>query len=124
MEEAKQGYRQRAESGDLSAQTKLGNILVSEGQKAEGLALLEDAADKEHPKALASYGFQKYWGGEEAILYLTRAAELGSAQGQYMLAVAYQQGLGVEPDAAKRQLWLEKAAEQGHHLAVKELSSE
>lgn len=51
---------------------------------------------------------------ETAVGYLKRAADKGWAEAQYMLALCYKDGYGVEKDPRETVKWAEKAANQGH----------
>ena len=55
---------------------------------------------------------------EDAIGCFQEAAELGHAEAQYELAVAYSLGLGIEQNHEESMKWYRKAAEQGHEGAI------
>jgi len=46
---------------------------------------------------------------------------LDNAYAQFNLAQMYQYGYGVAADAGQVSKWLQRAAQQGHALAIKEL---
>ena len=50
----------------------------------------------------------------EAVKWYRKAAELGSADGQFNLGYMYENGEGVEKDYSESAKWYRKAAEQGH----------
>ena len=68
------------------------------------------------PVALLQKGAkcQKEGDFEEAIQYLTKAAELGNMEAHYNLAILYQLGKGVEKNLKKKINHLEEAAIGGH----------
>lgn len=73
----------KSESGDLEAQTKLGQRLYNEGHEAE------------------------------AAKWFLKAAEQGYAEAQYEIGTLYNIGQGVPEDEEKAYVWLKKAATQG-----------
>jgi len=79
--------RQKAEQGDVSAQSVLGAMYVT------GQGVPKDEA--------------------EAIKWLRKAAEQGEATAQYNLGNMYFDGLGVAKDEVEAARWLRKASEQG-----------
>ena len=74
---------------------------------------------KNCPAAMCRMGKKHYHEGDydTALEYLTKAAELGSAEGLCCLAKLYLEGKGVEKDEKKARQLLEKAAIGGHPLA-------
>ena len=58
---------------------------------------------------------------EEAVKFLTRAADAGAADSQYELAKLYEKGLGVSADPAKALALYQAAADQGLADAVNDL---
>jgi TPR repeat protein len=54
---------------------------------------------------------------DNALDYLTKAAELGDAKAHYHLSLLYGEGKGVEKDEKKEVYYLEKAAIAGHPRA-------
>lgn len=79
--------RQRAEQGDISAQSKLGYCY------------------------LMGNGIAKDY--DEAVWWFRKAAEKGYSDGQMFLAYCYQEGLGVNQDYDKAITWYHKAIENG-----------
>lgn len=64
----------------------------------------------------AAYASQ--WRPVEASRWFRKAAELGSPDAEYRLAVNYTRGDGVPEDATEAYAWFDVAAAQGHVLAV------
>lgn len=59
---------------------------------------------------------------EQAIYWMEKAAENGSAEAEYYLSLFYEDGLGVnEPDLALAMKWLRQAAEHEYPYAYYEL---
>ena len=73
--------------------------------------------------APAAAGRETTAGGvaSQDIDVLARAAHLGFAKEQYMLAKAYRDGLGAAPDAAAAAHWFERSAEQGYAPAQRNI---
>ena len=71
------------------------------------------------PTALSQMGARCYEGGDydDALEYLTKAAELGDWNAHYHLGLMYWKGYGVEKDEEKAVYHYEKAAIGGHHYA-------
>ena len=64
---------------------------------------------------------QDSYNPEEAVLYLTRAAEAGAADAQYELAKLYEKGLGVAADPARALALYQLAADQDFPDAVNDM---
>ena len=58
---------------------------------------------------------------EEAITWLTKAANQGDAEGQASLGILYALGKGVETDLINAHKWITLAADQGNEQAIKAL---
>lgn len=90
--------------------------------------LYEQAAEHNHPRALAQLGaiYAEGVGCEpnlgRAAQYTIRSAESGFPQGQFNLYLHYSQGAGVEVDPSKALAWLEEAAAQDYPAAIYELA--
>ena len=71
------------------------------------------------PDAMRQIGFMRFGGKEynAAFEYFTKAAELGDADGHFLLSFAYGEGLGVEKDEERELYHLEEAAIRGHPSA-------
>jgi hypothetical protein len=50
-----------------------------------------------------------------------KAAVKGDARAQYSLGIMYFDGIGVKQDRKEAVIWLKKAADQGHKLAIEVL---
>lgn len=96
---------------------------ITEGQMAVvGGELTEKP--KESAKELADIGENYYFGTDgytkdyaKAVEYSRKAAELGSAKGQFRLGYCYDEGRGVNQDYSQAVYWYRKAAEQGYTVA-------
>ncbi len=80
---AKTWFERAAASGHLDAETTLGLLLFQNGDQAQGLKWLKQAAEKGEPRALLVYGTALYNGDavtQDRMLgyaYVSRAASLG-----------------------------------------------
>jgi cell division septation protein DedD len=89
---AKTWFERAARSGHLDAETTLGLLLFQNGEQAQGLKWLKQAADKNEPRALLVYGTALYNGDgvtQDRLLgysYVSRAASLGLAPARDTLA--------------------------------------
>jgi cell division septation protein DedD len=89
---AKTWFERAARSGHLDAETTLGLLLFQNGEQAQGLKWLKQAADKDEPRALLVYGTALYNGDgvtQDKVLgysYVSRAAALGLAPARDTLA--------------------------------------
>lgn len=94
------------------------------GDVVGAMPALKRAADAGHAPAQSLYGYilDKSEYNEEAAQYFRRAADQGDADGQYGLGTLYAAGEGVQRDLATARQWFERAASQGHALAVAALS--
>lgn len=84
--------------------------------RAEGNRLLQTAVEAEHLPALEMYGailLDAPETADEGVRYLTRAAEGGRSNAMFVL-YSYLQDHGEEE---KAELWLRRAAEEGHREA-------
>ena len=86
---AKKWFRKAAEGGHIEAMFQLGNLYRKP--------------------------FQENW--EQAFCWYHRAAEQGNVKAQYIMFLAYSEGLGVPADRAEAAKWCVLAAEQGHEPA-------
>lgn len=77
---------------------------------------LEEVPEISDADAAYNLGVKAYLNGRgnigDAVEWFRKAANLGSAKGQYRLGVAYEWGEGVEKDYAKAFKWYSKAAKQ------------
>ena len=125
---AAEQYRQAASDGDLEAQVVLADLLF-EGSgisydEEEALRLYKEAAAQGNAKAQYRVAFifvtkKEY---SEAVVWLSKSAEQGFADAQYLFSEYYQLGRGVDQDFTEAEMWLRKAAEQGHLMAKRGLA--
>lgn len=116
-------YRKAAEQGHAEAQYRLANCLrtgqgvekdVQEAERwyrrsaEQGFAM----AQRELGKCRMAVGDRK-----EALSWLEKSAKGGDAEGQYLLAVCFQKGLGTVKNPEKAKHWLEQASRNGHARA-------
>lgn len=89
---AKTWFQKAANSGHLDAQTTLGLLLFQNGNQADGLKWLRQAAEKGEPRALLVYGTALYNGDgvtQNRVLgyaYVSQAADQGLAPAKDTLA--------------------------------------
>lgn len=118
-----------AKQGDADANTVIGNWLldgsiVFEKDPVEARAHFEQAADKDHPGALATLGalYANGIGGPanaEAAFECTRkSAEAGYPEAQFNLYVLFANGQGTPKDDKVALDWLVKAADQNFPAAM------
>lgn len=113
-----------AESGDVSAQSKLAFIYAkgrkTEKDEATALKWYRQAADNNHINSQYNLAlmYAKGRGVEQdyhqAIQWYQLAAEQGDESSQYALGLMYSKGIGTEKDNELAYLWFRKAAEQGN----------
>jgi uncharacterized protein len=97
------------------------NIKPDEEQQMRAMA---DAGDNRAMLGLAYIRLnpeQDSYNPEEAVKYLTRAAEAGAADAQYELAKLYEKGLGVAADPARALDLYQQAAAQDFPDAVNDM---
>jgi len=101
-----------------------GAMRYRDGDMMGAMAPLKRAADAGHADAQALYGdiLDKAEMDEEAIDYLTRAAEQGNAAGRYGLAVMLLAGEGTARDPKRAAQLLRAAAGQDARLAINALA--
>jgi cell division septation protein DedD len=89
---AKSWFERAADKGHLDAQTTLGLLLFQNGDQAQGLKWLKQAAEQGEPRALLVYGTALYNGDgvtQDKMLgyaYVSRSAELGLSPAKDTLA--------------------------------------
>jgi TPR repeat protein len=113
----------KAESGDPSAQHKLGFALISgkgtEKNITEGINWTVKSANQGYAKAQFNLGnfYQQGTGltkdEAEGVKWYRKAAEQGLAGAQNNLSICYQQGRGVSKDVTESLRWCRMAADQG-----------
>ena len=114
---------ERAETGNLDAQFKLGQMyehgecVAVDMQAAAKWS--RQAADSGHAGAQKVLGFM-YAGGvgleedtKQAVYWFRKAAEQGHPEAQVGLGIAYLRGVGVPQDLDEATRWLRRSAEQG-----------
>lgn len=74
-----------------------------------------DKTDMELASGIAAFEAKEF---RRSMQLLQPLAENGNAEAQYRVAVQYQAGLGVVPNALQAFRWMQEAAEQGHGLAM------
>lgn len=85
---------------------------------------LQARAARGEPEALCQLGQEHIEGGARfqnevaGAQLIARAADLGYAKAQYLLALCYGEGVGVARDLAQRNAWLERAAVQEYPPAL------
>ncbi len=122
LEKAALISRVALQKGELRAQVLLGNVLYDEDPEA-AFRHWRAAADKGEPAAKYILGFFAYTNSEdeEAVFWISDAASQGHKDAQYLFAMMYQEGRGVEMDFDKARYWLTKAADQNHTYAIQQL---
>ena len=96
---------------DVKANLKIGSFKKkTEDAGAEQKAL----AEVERNSGLAAFKRKDF---KTAVAHFTAAAEKDDAEAQYMLAMCYGEGKGIEQDVAKSLEWALKSAEQGFSKA-------
>ena len=98
--------RQKAKAGDAGA------ILEVARRYAKGMGVKRNDVE-----AMLWYCKVAKQGNPEAAKWFRDLAERGSAQAQYNLGVCYENGEGVEKDAAEAIKWYRIASRQGHAAA-------
>lgn len=124
-------YQKAAEQGHAEAQYQLalmldqGEGVARNAQEArrwyqaaahQGHKLAALCVDADQPATPSTSS-----GTEDQFLQRLQQAEQGDAEAQYVAALMYQQGRGVEKDLSQMRYWLEQAAEQGHTKAQYQL---
>jgi TPR repeat protein len=127
-------FRRAAEGGQREAMYSGGRILLSQPDpemRTEGLALMNRAIENGHIEATlmlataygrGEKGLPKDEAKAEAIL--KPAAERGDADCQMTLASLYKFGDTFAAQREEAQVWLQRAADQGHAKALEVLRSE
>lgn len=122
------------EQGRTEAALLLGSLYMKkEGKTKESIALLEKAAaspKKEMAREAACRLGDIYLhggddvpaDGDKAETFLRKAADMGSAQGMYLLSELYGEDVGLKSDQEKSHEWLQKAANAGNGDACYEIA--
>ncbi|MCL5059879.1 MAG: sel1 repeat family protein [Candidatus Thermoplasmatota archaeon] len=90
------------------------------GDLVKAMALLKQAAEQNYPPAQARLAelLDVAEQNEEAVRWFRKAADQGSAAGEFGLGRMYAAGEGVEKDAGKAVFWIRRAAEKDYLPAV------
>lgn len=127
-DQAVQIWRPIADRGDPDAQYNLAQAYFLGRGVPQNMVLAEQwyerAARQGHPEATANYGLLLFQNGrrQEAIPYLTRAADAGDPRAQYVLGTALFNGDVVTRDAPRAYALMSRAAAQNLPPAVTQLA--
>ena len=133
-EEEVKKLRERAEGGDTGAMHRLG-VYYAQGRKglaedlATGFKWYKRAADANDPCGMAAAGLCLVGGAgvqqneRLGMLFLSRAAEMGSDLAAYYLGAWYDEGAeGLPQDKAQAAYWYERVASATHtHMTASEV---
>ncbi|RUS78417.1 hypothetical protein EGW08_013831 [Elysia chlorotica] len=137
-------YQKAAEGGHKMAMYNLGLLCLKHGEeglkeeedvngktnrkrvnlglsKEMGLDFIEEAADLGLPEAqtyLGLYLMEECHEPTQAVVYFKAAANQNDSEAQYLLAMCYEQGLGVETNECLAARFYSLAAQTGHNLAL------
>ena len=126
--EAIQIWRPLADRGDADAQYNLAQAYFLGRGVPQNMTLAEQwyqrAARQGHPEATANYGLLLFQNGrrQEAIPFITRAADAGDPRAQYVLGTALFNGDLIERDAPRAYALMSRAAAQNLPPAVTQLA--
>lgn len=86
---------------------------------------IESKDNEQSPTKLSEIGVLLYFEGnyDDAVGYLTKAADLGDSQAQTFLGICYRYGQGVKQNDSIGAEWYRKAAMQGDSVAQYNLSN-
>ena len=121
-------WRPLADRGDADAQYNIAQAYFLGRGVPQNMTLAEQwyerAARQGHPEATANYGLLLFQNGrrQEAIPYLTRAADAGDPRAQYVLGTALFNGDIVARDAPRAYALMSRAAAQNLPPAVTQLA--
>lgn len=106
-----------ANEGERDAILTWAGILHNRGEEEKVMALLKEAADLKHPKAMVDIA-RRYWANDikdyaTAKTLFEEASKSGCVHAFYGLAVLYYQGKGVNRDIQKAWEYLEKGINRG-----------
>ncbi|WP_395611819.1 SPOR domain-containing protein [Allosphingosinicella sp.] len=127
-DQAVQIWRPLADRGDPDAQYNLAQAYFLGRGVPQNMVLAEQwyerAARQGHPEATANYGLLLFQNGrrQEAIPYVTRAADAGDPRAQYVLGTALFNGDIVTRDAPRAYALMSRAAAQNLPPAVTQLA--
>jgi TPR repeat protein len=125
-------YQKATDAGSLNGQTNLARSYV-EGKgvredRDQGLALLRDAANKQHADAMVTLGSLLWSSTEEteqleAVEWFRKAVKLNSSDGMVMLGLMLQHGIGCKADPGRAMQLYRSAVDLGNteaHCALGE----
>jgi TPR repeat protein len=128
LKEQERQLRLWADRGDQDAQFELGlRLLTGDGidkNEAEGVELIEKAAQQEHLRAQHVYGslFEDGLGVQKdpakAFTWYLKAAQGGLSLAQHAVGIGYEIGHGTEKDPIQAAQWFQKAAAQNYPPAM------
>jgi TPR repeat protein len=127
-DEAIRIWRPLADRGDADAQYNLAQAYFLGRGVPQNMTLAEQwyerAARQGHPEATANYGLLLFQNGrrQEAIPYITRAADAGDPRAQYVLGTALFNGDVIARDAPRAYALMSRAAAQNLPPAVTQLA--
>ena len=127
-DEAVRIWRPLADRGDADAQYNLAQAYFLGRGVPQNMVLAEQwyarAARQGHPEATANYGLLLFQNGrrQEAMPFVTRAADAGDPRAQYVLGTALFNGDLVERDAPRAYALMSRAAAQNLPPAVTQLA--
>ena len=127
-DEAIRIWRPLADRGDADAQYNLAQAYFLGRGVPQNMTLAEQwyerAARQGHPEATANYGLLLFQNGrrQEAIPFITRAADAGDPRAQYVLGTALFNGDVIPRDAPRAYALMSQAAAQNLPPAVTQLA--
>lgn len=112
-------YRQAAEQGNENSQLNLGVLFANRQDYTEAVRWYRKAAEQGNSIAQCELGafYVKQENADMAFMWFRKSAEQGYVKGEFMLGVAYANGMGVQKNESEAVSWYTKAAEQGSALA-------
>jgi len=121
-------FQKSADSGNAQSQCYLG-IMYEQGQGVKqdyplAIKWYKESAKNVYVPALDSLGrlYAQLKDFKEAVKYLEKAAKKGSLASVYRMGILYENGTGVEADAAKAETMYKIAADRGFLLAQNALA--
>ena len=121
-------YEQAATCGQVDAMVDMGAVYLYGFQVPASLETAVQwyrrAAEQKSPVAIYNLGFLSLRDPElldTAVNFLRKSADLGYADGAYLLGVLHYQGVGVAKDPAQTLAWLTRAFELGKHYTARPL---
>ena len=127
-DQAVQIWRPLADRGDADAQYNLAQAYFLGRGVPQNMVLAEQwyerAARQGHPEATANYGLLLFQNGrrQEAIPFITRAADAGDPRAQYVLGTALFNGDVVPRDTPRAYALMSRAAAQNLPPAITQLA--